>query len=118
MQRLVTLDVMTRALRAEVCPQCSQRQPLGPWPLNQPRPCEKDCTIFINLPKLRIIAEQVRSPGLGPYEYAIQELICQACHSSPTAGDYCADRTTRDCPLSRYSDLVVDVLERVEKARP
>jgi len=117
MQHLLPLEVTKRALRSEVCPQCIQRQPDGPWPLDQPRPCEGECTIFINLPQLLLVAREVKSPSIGPYEHAIQQLICQTCHSNPTAGDYCAGRTLRECPLSRYGGLVVDVLERLAQAR-
>ncbi|NOG55531.1 MAG: hypothetical protein HND57_14625 [Planctomycetes bacterium] len=62
------------------------------------------------------IAHNVESPDLGAYEAAINELVCQNCKSSPTAGDYCADGQIRSCPLSRYSGDVVDVLEKAEQA--
>lgn len=118
MQHLPTLEVMKRAVRAEVCPQCSQREPEGEWPhLDKPRPCEAGCTIFLNLPRLRLIVHRQHSASMTPYEEAMRELICQSCQSHHTAGDYCAPRSTRSCPLSRYADLVVDVLERVDSAR-
>jgi len=119
MQHLPTLEVMTRAVRSEVCTQCSQREPAqGDWPhLDRPRPCEPECTIFINLPKIRLIAHRVHSQSLTPYEDAMREMICQTCHNHHTAGDYCAPRTTRQCPLSRYAGRVVDALERIEQAR-
>lgn len=117
MQHLPTLEVMARAIRAEVCPQCSQREPHGLWPLDQPRPCEAQCTIFINLPTLRNVAEQIDSPFLLPYERAMEQLICQSCTASPTAGDFCTEKSMRHCPLSRYAGLVVDVLERVDRAQ-
>lgn len=118
MQHLPTLEVMKRSVRAAVCPRCTQREPAGEWPhLEQPRPCEPTCTIFQNLPRLRLIVHRIHSDSMAPYEEAMREMICQSCHNNATAGDYCAPRTTRDCPLSRYADLVVDALERIEQVR-
>ncbi len=118
MQHLPTLEVMKRGLRAEVCPQCSQREPAGgDWPFDEPRPCEPGCTIFLNLPRLRLIVHRIHSESLAPYEDAMRELICQSCQSHHTAGDFCAPRATRQCPLSRYASLVVDALEKVETSR-
>lgn len=112
------LAIAQKSLRSTVCPTCHRRQPENEqWPdVTQPRPCEPSCTIFINLPKLMRIAHNVESPDLGAYEAAINELVCQNCKSSPTAGDYCADGQIRSCPLSRYSGDVVDVLEKAEQA--
>ena len=119
MQHLPAHTVMQRTLRREICTQCHQRpshsESLGP---DVPRSCEPQCTIFIHLPKLHEIAERTHKPTLAPYEHAMRELICNTtCEQSPTAGDYCAERTTENCPLARYAGLVIDVLERVEKSR-
>lgn len=110
---------MKRAVRAEVCPQCTQREPAdGDWPhLDKPRPCEPGCTIFLNLPRMRDIVVHTEGRSITPYQDAMRELICQSCQSNATAGDFCAARSTQNCPLSRYSELLVDVLERVEKTR-
>lgn len=118
MQHLPTLEVMKRSVRAEVCAQCSQREPAeGDWPLGQARPCQDGCAIFVNLPRLRLIVHRIHSASMKPYEDAMRELICQTCQNNATAGDYCAPRTTRRCVLSRYANLVVDALERIEQVR-
>lgn len=117
MQNKPTLDVMQRAIRKNVCPQCYQREPKGDWPdLGAARPCEAGCPIFVNLTTIKQIAERIDEPSIAPYERAMNELICQTCEISPTGGDYCGDRAVMNCPLSRYSSLVVETLERVSKA--
>lgn len=112
------LTIAQRAIRARVCPACHWKQPAdGAWPdTSRGRPCERGCTVFINLPMLMRIAHNVDSPEMGAYEAAINELVCQSCQSSPTSGDFCADGATRSCPLSRYAGDIVDVLERAERA--
>ena len=116
MQNVPPLELMKRAVRARVCPQCSQRPPgsesLGP---HVPRSCEPECTIFVHLPAIRDIAAQTNRPSLGPYEHAVRELICQTCEASPTAGDFCDGRSTRSCPLSRYLGDVIETLEAVNQ---
>ena len=118
MQHLPILTVVQRALRQRICASCYWRpadsEALGP---KVARPCQPDCTIFIHLPKLLEIADRIHEPMLAPYEHAMRELICNTtCEQSPTSGDYCAERTTVNCPLSRYATDVIDVLERVARA--
>ena len=114
MQNKPTLEVMQRAMRAEICPNCHLRPPgsetLRPY---QPRSCEPQCTIFGNLPMLKQIVDQYGDRAIGPYQRAMNELICMECDANPTSGDYCSDRTTQYCPLARYAGSVVSVLERV-----
>jgi hypothetical protein len=44
-------------------------------------------------------------------------MICNTTYTlSMTAGDYCAERTTANCPLARYASEVVDTLERKARA--
>ena len=114
MQHLPSLVVMQRAIRHNVCTQCFLR-PSGSEKLgsDQPRACEPDCQIFVNLPRLREIAGSVDSPTLGAYEHAIKEVVCQRCQADETSGDFCAERTTRDCPLARYMGDVVSTLGKI-----
>lgn len=118
MQHVPTLDLMQRALRTNICRQCWQR-PTGSETLgaDQPRTCEGECTIFRNLPRLRQIALTIDDPTLNRYEQATQELICQVCDASATAGDYCDQRSTRNCPLSRYLNLVIETLSKIPEHR-
>ncbi len=116
MQHLPTLEVAQRAIRQSVCTKCTDRpsgsEKLGP---DEPRSCQGACTVFINLPKLMDVAKKVTATTLGPYENAVRTVVCEKCESSPTSGDFCAERTTRDCPLSRYMNVVVETLERLVK---
>lgn len=114
MQKLADLVVAQRALRQRVCTQCSDRPPGSEaMPPTEARSCEPQCPVFVNLPALHHIAATTAGETLGPYEHAIRETVCQNCESTPTAGDYCGDRTTRACPLSRYTGLIVQTLERL-----
>jgi len=116
MRNLSPLAKAQHAVRAKICPSC-QFRPEGSesWDAHTRRPCEDDCTIFLNLLKLRGIVHDVHDDSLAPYERATRELVCQECQSSPTSGDYCADRTNADCPLAVYMRDVVDVLERMDR---
>ncbi|MEX0774343.1 MAG: hypothetical protein WD042_01375 [Phycisphaeraceae bacterium] len=119
MQNLPSLDVARRAIRAEVCRQCSQR-PTGSedWPPTFLRPCEAGCTIFINLPQLDKLAHKLHATSLAPYDRAVRMLVCDHCQASPNAGDYCPQRQIQSCPLTRYMNLVIETLERLPRALP
>ena len=114
MRRLPTIELLRRALRERVCTQCVQR-PEGSEhdPPTQPRACEPQCTVFLNLPKLKQIARMVHAPTLGPYEEVFREEICSSCQASPTSGDFCHERTVQDCPLSRQASEVLETITRV-----
>jgi hypothetical protein len=55
-----TLDVLKRALRVKVCASCPHR-PAGAECLgcDTPRACEAHCPIFVHLPQIKAIGEQV-----------------------------------------------------------
>lgn len=118
MQNLSQLDVAQRAVRARICPVCTQRpagsESLGP---DVPRRCEPHCSIFHHLPKMLNVVKNTKSPTLGDYEKAALENICQTCGQSPTSGDFCAERALVECPLSRQMGEVVDTLERVIQSK-
>ena len=114
MQHAKILEVMRRALRSEICTQCSQRPPGSEsFEATVARTCEPLCPIFKNLPRLQSIARRVDGPAMAPYELAVLNRVCQNCDRSLTAGDYCHENLTRDCPLSRYMAQVITVIERV-----
>jgi hypothetical protein len=112
MQRVLTEEVLRRELRARICPNCVRR-PVGSASLGPDvaRACEDVCTIFNNLERLKSIAERFAGDPLAGYERAIEDGICQTCTAVPTAGDYCADRFARTCPLSIYAADVLAVIE-------
>jgi hypothetical protein len=55
-----TLDMLKRALRVKVCASCPHR-PAGSERLgcDTPRSCEAHCPIFLHLPQIKAIGEQV-----------------------------------------------------------
>jgi hypothetical protein len=114
MQKAPSLVVAQRAIRSQVCPVCTQRPPgsekLGP---DTPRTCEPQCSVFHHLPKMLEVVAKTQSPTLGAYEKAALENICQTCGQSPTSGDFCAERSLVECPLSRQMGAVVETLEKV-----
>ena len=115
MQYLARSEIQLRALRTNICRQCTDR-PEGSetLPPSVARSCEPNCPIFINLEKLEKVIQQVDAPTMGPYELLVQDVVCQYCRQSPTAGDYCSERTTGHCPLTRNLQQVIDTLERVD----
>lgn len=113
-----TLDVLHRAVRAKICPDCYQR-PMGSerFGPETPRNCESGCAIFVYMSKIEHILNTTRDSSLRAYEKGIREVICQKCHLSDSAGDYCTQWITRTCPLSRQAGEIVNVLETVLRAR-
>ena len=118
MQQPANIDLMQRALRAKICTQCYQR-PTGSETLDAstPRSCESTCPIFLNLPKLIGISHGVQSSRLQPYEQAAQRCICSECTLTPSAGEFCIDRLTRTCPLSRYLGEAVAIISEITAKR-
>ncbi len=111
MQHVSTETLVRRAIRCQICPHCHRRpkgsENLGP---RVARLCEPNCPIFRYLPKLEeIAARHANEPGA--YEAAIRDLVCQTCTLSPTAGDYCVEGMTRNCPLATYVKQAVELIE-------
>jgi hypothetical protein len=108
------IDLAGPAIRARVCTRCCQR-PVGSEKLGAttPRSCETECPIFISLPELIRVT---RSPTTASPEKVMLETVCQTCTCSASAGDYCADRINRTCPLSRHAGEVLEILEEIQEA--
>ena len=122
MQHDRVLEIMRRAVRTEICPECFRREPFvddqdstTPSP-HKSRCCEPTCSIMINLRKLKKLAERSIYDSKISLEDEILHRICEKCESDETSGDYCRERTSRQCPLSRYAFDVENLLERVVKA--
>ena len=110
-----TEAVAASAVRARVCGACSQR-PKGSemWSAGVPRPCEDHCPIFLSLAGLiELSREPSATARPGACDRRIEDRVCAGCSCAPTAGDFCAERLARTCPLSRYGTVVVETLERV-----
>jgi hypothetical protein len=101
-----------RSVRLKVCQTCYQR-PLnsGLFGPEVPRLCETQCTIFTNLETL-LAAGYVTRLSIDDH---LQESTCQTCHSCTSAGDFCADRLTRFCPLSRYGAQVMAIVQTLRE---
>ena len=113
MKHLTMLDAAQRALRGVICTHCYQRPPKSETlDAATPRTCEPSCTIFTNLPQLMEVVWQHKTDGQGGEE-AMGSFVCPHCHAAPTSGDFCSERLARTCPLSRYGDQVLAILEKV-----
>ncbi|HEY8668523.1 MAG TPA: hypothetical protein VIL86_17890 [Tepidisphaeraceae bacterium] len=113
MRNLPKIELMKRAVRASICPQCYQRPP--GTECQDPackRVCEARCTIFKYLPRLTRIARNA-GDAPGAVQSAVREGICANCTLAPDGRDFCANELTRTCPLSRYAANVVDLLDHV-----
>jgi ribosomal protein L40E len=101
------------ALRLSVCRRCYQRWPGRFIDPRSPRACEPTCTIFENLPQLLVAASDSHA-GLTADEIA-QRYVCITCLASVSStAEFCGDRITRTCPLSRYAADVLAALDAVQ----
>lgn len=117
MQTKLSLPVVQDAMRISVCRECQDaKPPLHDGP-KSPRPCEDRCPIFMSLPDLLTLAEAHRESMLNPFEQAMHELVCCACKSAPDFNNLCASYVGRTCPLCKYTDHVIQTLERIADAR-
>jgi hypothetical protein len=123
MQHESFMGLTRRALRLKVCQMCYQRWPGRLQNPLAPRACEPTCTIFANLQQLLIAS--VECPRETAPDDVIRHYVCPACQASApvagesagaSAGDFCIDRLTRTCPLSRYGGDVLAVLEDTLRA--
>src|SRR5437762_1098101 len=116
MQHLPHIDVARRALRAAICPTCSQRPPHSETlPSTTPRACEPHCALFEYIDKLMDIADSDVKGPVGDFERIIRNEICNNCCSRPRAGDYCEVRLTSTCPLTCYAGQAVAILETLTR---
>lgn len=115
---LPVLTEAQRAIRGSICPTCPSRTVRGDEAnCRLPRACEANCTLALFLPQLLAIAARTDLSEPGAIDAAVRKRICQQCPYSPSAGDYCAERLTRTCPLSRHAERAVEVLEKVIRHR-
>jgi hypothetical protein len=117
MQYVEKLELFSRAIRSRICVTCYQR-PAGSddLPPDVARACHPKCPIFASLPK--IVGAAVRFPreDVGA-DQLLREMVCQTCKLSPSAGDYCGESLARTCPLSRYGQDVLELLDRMLKQK-
>jgi hypothetical protein len=111
MQHIPTIDAARRAFRAVICPVCPQRPPGSEvLPSTVARSCEPSCALFQHVEQLKQIAEQPRAARPVDYELHVRNEICHHCCHRPTAGDYCAERLNRSCPLSCFEGHAIAIL--------
>jgi hypothetical protein len=107
------MELVRRAVRAKICTRCYQcpRDQMALTP-EVARSCEPECTLFHNLPALHAaVAKDLMV--LADADRAVETLVCERCKARPTSGEFCAEFSSRTCPLSRYGRDVIDVLVRM-----
>jgi hypothetical protein len=114
--RKLTLNTIERAVRGAVCPACYQRPP-GSEALGNdvPRECQGGCPIFLNLPALYRIAVHDKPDNSESLDRMVKQTICTTCDAAPTHGEFCAEFQARTCPLSRFSNEVVALIETLRE---
>jgi hypothetical protein len=118
MQQVATLELLRRAIRFIACTRCHNRTHDGrSFAPHVARPCEVECTIFANLPKLAKIAHDHVGDRCAPMERQMQEQICLNCHAHRSSSDDCDRRVNRECPLSIYLLDVIEPIERILEMR-
>lgn len=118
MQQLPTLEVLRRGVRYVVCTRCNKRPHNSErFGATIARSCERECTIFANLPKLAKIAHDDQGNDRAPIERQIRESICIDCHACATAGNECEKRLNRECPLSVFEFDVIGLIEPILRRR-
>src|SRR4051812_20862939 len=118
MKHLPTLELLRRTVRSVACTQCHSGARFGNgFSAAMPRPCEVECTIFANLPKLAKLAHDDAGNRLGHVERQMHEQICLNCHAHISVGSECGRRQSRECPLSVHLLQIVEPLARVLASR-
>ena len=118
MKTLDSSAILRCAIREQVCTVCYQRPPHSEsLPATEARSCEGACPVFRHLNTLRAMVESRLPESPGACERAMIENICRSCDASPTAGEFCAERLNRTCPLSRYMCHVMEIVERTLRHR-
>ena len=120
MQHLPSPELARRALRATICPVCYQRPPhsesLTPA---VPRSCEPACPVFRYAEDLRAIVHDLSVTNTGDVpgaaDRAVRERICNGRCGAPGAGDCCPDALAEVCPLSRFAEQAVAVLQAMQQ---
>jgi hypothetical protein len=109
---LPIIESARRAFREAICPICAQR-PHGSeaLPPTVARSCEPNCPLFLHLAKLKVVAEEPAAHWPPDYETAIRGEICNTCLLRETSGDFCAERLTCTCPLTRFAGQAIAILE-------
>ena len=98
-RRKLTLRALQQAIRAEVCPGCPWRSGGGRRRRSEePAACEGRCGIFLALPRLRRVAENL-DPMVGSYEGSLGAAI----DSIPSP---------LDSPLRSRRDAVIRAVKR------
>lgn len=112
-RRAANIAQARRALRIGVCKDCDLRPPgsesLG---ADTARSCEGTCKIFCHLPQLVSTAEFL-DPMIASLPRVMTRLIDDLCERTHEPCAAPAPTSNRQCPLSRYRERVIDVLQRV-----
>ncbi len=114
--KLAQAEEIRQGIRAFVCIKCFRR-PDGSENLlpEEPRICEKACSIFLNQHRLALIAYHIE-PDEKDYEKAISSLVCSQCKLNFNHAEICINRESGTCPLSIYGIEVLKLIEKIVKS--
>lgn len=103
-------DKFEEAIRQRVCTVCED--------FGEDNHChtrdEHGCAVKRFMGELVLIALQIYSKDIGPYQQAVREKICSIC-PNPDPEGHCLVRERMDCALDRYLPLVLDAVDDVCK---
>ena len=119
MARKVTLGQVKEVLRARACQHCAERTPGRPGDridTATPLDCEATCELFMSLPKLTALANQL-DPMLCSYDAALGHRVSQLIASIRSSGGDEA-RDARSSPLNRHRRCVIETLAELVDGRP
>jgi hypothetical protein len=99
-------------MREVACTRCSKRVELQLRSgVRVAEPCETECTIFANLPKLEAFPRFAGDARVD-VQRRMREQICIDCHACSSLRHDCDRLVARDCPLSVHLFDVIEVLGR------
>jgi len=104
--------IVKESLRAHICVGCVDR-PEGSdlWGPSVERPCESNCTIFANLPRLEQIVDNAEGDARVDLVQKIRGTVCLNCHSCKSPGAIGHREELCTCPLNLNHEKVTGLLQ-------
>jgi hypothetical protein len=89
-------------MRAQICRDCPLRTLQQPFDPERPLACEQSCPLFVHLPKLKVVAQQM-DPMLRSYDRVLGEHLSEINRAEQARSG--ADG--RSSPLRRYRNRII-----------
>lgn len=99
-----TIEQLKAELRAQICKDCPLRTPGQPFDMERQLPCETSCPLFVHLPRLKEVAQQL-DPMLGSYDAVLGRQMSEITR----AHHELARRDGRSSPLTRYRKRIIRI---------